>query len=156
MTKTNQSLLFSRYFKVENSGFIWNILFQTSWTDRQSATNIYNTIKVGMIKLNVSTYNLCAVTADGTAVMKSERKDVLNLLNKDSENQIFRVEDVKLTVRKLLNSKQWNMFRSICEINDEKPNGSPTYNHVRSSSYYSSVQQRRGLRLCFIWFPRKP
>lgn len=52
------------------------------------------------------------------------------------------------TVRKVLNaintsSKLSNMFRSICEINNEKHNVLLNYNHVRWLSFDSSVQ-----RLC--------
>ena len=135
----------------------------TPLTDCPNAINIYNAIKADMIKLNVSTHNLCAVTADGAAVMKSERKGVLNLFNEDSENEIFRMhyivhqevlvskavikcmEDVELTVRKVLNaintsSKLSNMFRSICEINNEKHNVLLNYN-VRWLSFDRSVQR---------------
>lgn len=50
---------------------------QTLLTDHPNVTNIYNEIKVDLIKLNASTHNLCDVTADGAAVMESERKGVL-------------------------------------------------------------------------------
>jgi hypothetical protein len=64
------------------------------------------------------------------------------------------MEDVDLTVRKVLDaintsSKFSNMFRSMCEINNEKHNVSLNYNHVRWIRFNSSVQ-----RLCELndWF----
>ena len=44
-----------------------------------------------MNKLNVPLNCLCAATADGAAVMKSERNGILSLLNKDRESEVFRL-----------------------------------------------------------------
>ncbi|XP_066943191.1 protein FAM200B-like [Macrobrachium rosenbergii] len=149
--------------------FAEKFLCLTSIKERANAVNIHEAIKDSLNKLNVSLYNLCAATADGAAVMKSERNGVLSLLNRDCEGEIFRLhcivqqealvsktiikhfDDVELLVRKVINvintsSVLSNSFGSLCETNDEKHNVLLNYNHVRWLSFDHSVT-----RLCELY-----
>jgi hypothetical protein len=58
-------------------------------TERPSAKIIYTAVKRGLDFLNVSSKNMCDITADGAATMKSERNGVLSLFDKESDSDIF-------------------------------------------------------------------
>jgi hypothetical protein len=63
----------------------------TYLTERPNDKNIYTAVKRGLDFLNVSTKNMCAITAIGAATMKIERNGVLSLFDKESDSDIFRL-----------------------------------------------------------------
>jgi hypothetical protein len=77
ITKTAQIILCVRYFDVDENLFRERFLCLTYLTERPHAKHIYTAVKRGLDFLNVSTKNMCALTADGAATMKSETSGVL-------------------------------------------------------------------------------
>ncbi|XP_077287717.1 protein FAM200A-like [Arctopsyche grandis] len=151
VTKTIQILVFARYFDVEKGEFTENFMCQTSLKDRPNTINIYS-VKEDLIKLNVSTHNLCAVTADEAAVMKSEKKGVLNLFNEDCENETSRMhctvhQEVLVSKAVIKCMEDVELAVISCPtclsvyVNNEKHNILLNYNHIRLLSFDSRVQR---------------
>jgi hypothetical protein len=57
---------------VDENLFCERLLCLTYLTERPNAKNTYTAVKRGLVCLNVSTKNMCAITADGAAKMLSE------------------------------------------------------------------------------------
>jgi hypothetical protein len=91
ITKTAQIIVCVRYFDVDENLFRERLLCLTYLTERPNAKNIYTAVKRCLDFLNVSTKNMCAITTDGAATMKSERNGVLSLFDKESDSAIFRL-----------------------------------------------------------------
>jgi hypothetical protein len=58
---------------VDENLFRERLLYLAYLTERPNSKNIYTAMKRVLDFLNVSTKNMCAITADGAATMKSER-----------------------------------------------------------------------------------
>jgi hypothetical protein len=67
-------LLCVRYFDVNENVFRERLLCLIYLTERPNAKSSYTAVKRGLDFLNVSTKNMCVITADGAATMKSEKK----------------------------------------------------------------------------------
>jgi hypothetical protein len=91
ITKPAQIIVCVRYFDVDECLFRERLLCITYLTERPNAKNIYIAVKRGLDFLNVSTKNMCAITADGAATMKSERNGVLSLFDKESDSDVFQL-----------------------------------------------------------------
>jgi hypothetical protein len=91
ITKTAQIIVRVRYFDMDENLFRERLLCIAYLIERPSAKNIYTAVKRGLDFLNVSSKNMCAITADGAATMKSERNGVLSLFDKESDSDIFRL-----------------------------------------------------------------
>jgi hypothetical protein len=91
VTKTAQIIVCFRYFHLDGNLFHERFLCLTYLTERPNAKNIYTAVKRSLDFLNVSTKNMCAITADGAATMKSEINEVLSLFGKESDSDIFRL-----------------------------------------------------------------
>jgi hypothetical protein len=76
---------------VDENQFHERLLCLTYLTERPNAKNIYTAVKRGLDFLNVSTKNMCAITADGATTMKSERNGVSSLFDNESDSDIFRL-----------------------------------------------------------------
>jgi hypothetical protein len=84
-------LLCVRYFDVDENLFRERLLCHAYLTERPNAKSIYTAVKRGLDFLNVSTKNMCAITADGATTMKSERNGVLSLFDKESDSDVFHL-----------------------------------------------------------------
>jgi hypothetical protein len=91
ITKTAQIIVCVRYFDVDENLFRERLLCLTYSTECPNAKNIYTSVKRGLDFLNVSTKNMCAITADGAATIKSERNGVLSLFDKEIDSDAFRL-----------------------------------------------------------------
>jgi hypothetical protein len=130
----------------------------TYLTERPNAKNIYTAVKRGLDFLDVSTKNMCVITADVAATMKSERNGVLSLFGKESDSDIFRLhcfvhqevlvskvinktmDDVESVVKQAINSINTssilkNNFCSLCDTANEKHDVLLNYNHIRWLSF---------------------
>jgi hypothetical protein len=168
VTKTAQIIVCVRYFDVDENLFREKLLRLAYLTERPNAKNIYTAVKRGLVCLNVSTKNMCAITADGGPTMKSERNGVLSLFDKESDSDIFRLhyfvhqkvlvskvkkkamDDVKSIVKKAINSINTSSLKnnvgSLCDTVNEKHDVLLNYNHFRWLSFDLSVQ-----RLCELY-----
>jgi hypothetical protein len=84
-------LLCVRYFDVDENLLHERLLCLTYLTERPNAKNIYTAVKRGLDLFNISTKNMCAITADGVATMKREINEVLSLFDKESDSDIFHL-----------------------------------------------------------------
>jgi hypothetical protein len=84
-----QKLLCVRYFDMDENLFRERLLCLTYLTERPNAKNIYSALKRCFDCFHVSTKNMCAITADGAAIMKSERNGVLSLFDKESDSDML-------------------------------------------------------------------
>jgi hypothetical protein len=154
ITKTAQIILCVLYFDVDENLFRERHLCLAYLTERPSAKNIYTAVKRGLDFLSVSSKNMCAITADGAATMKSEGNGVLSLFDRESDSDIFRrhcfvhqevlvskvinktLDDVESIVKKAIisintSSILKNSFGSLCDTANETHNVLLNYNHIR-------------------------
>jgi hypothetical protein len=156
-------LLCVRYFDVDENLLRERLLCLAYLTERPNAESIYTAVKRGLDFLNVSTKNMCAITADGAATMKSARNGVLSLFDKESDSDIFRLrcfvhqevlvskvikntmDDIESMVKEAINSINTssilkNNIGSLCDTANEKHDVLVNYNHIRWLSFDTSVQ----------------